>query len=87
MATFATTQSTTVEVPVELTVRESRKNPDTVVVGVKSNGESKRAVLVRVLPDGNVRVRTLNGNPREASSNSDTQSVFEFSLDELTPDA
>lgn len=87
MATFNTTQTETVEVPVELTVRESRRNPDTVVVGVKSNGTTKRVALVRVLPDGNIRLRTLNGNPREASSNSDTQTVFEFRLDELTDDA
>lgn len=85
MPSFTTTQSVQRPVPVSLYVRESRKNPDTIVVGVDAD-ERRRAVLVRVLPDGRVRVRTLNGNPREASSNADTQAVHEFGLDELSAD-
>lgn len=85
--TFPTTQTRTVETPVSLYVRPSTRNDDTIVVGVETGGERKRAVLVRVLDDGSVRVRTLDGNPREASSNtSGTQTVLEFAAAELTDD-
>lgn len=86
MPTFPTTQTVSVPSTVNLTVRASRKNPDTIVVGVEANGSRKRVALVRVLDAETIRVRTLDGNPREASSHAVTQTVHEFALDDLSDD-
>lgn len=87
MANFATSQTVTVESPVEFYARPSAKNDDTIVVGLEANGERRRVALLRV-EDGAVKIRTLDGNPRERSSQEDgTQRVFRVDLDELTDDA
>lgn len=73
-----------------LYVRPSNKRPDdTIVVGIeKEDGERKRIVLVRIEDEGEtVKLRALNGNPREASSNTKTQGVSTVAVDELTDDA
>lgn len=87
MPTFPTSQTVAVPQPVNLTVRASKKNPDTIVVGVEANGTRKRVALVRVLDAENIRVRTLDGNPRERSSKAETQTVLEFNLSDLSDDA
>ena len=73
-----------------LYVRPSNKRPDdTIVAGIEfEDGTRKRIVLIRIEDDGEtVKLRALNGNPREASSNTKTQGVSTVAVADLTPDA
>lgn len=75
-----------VTVPEGFFVRPSKKRPDVMVVGVEVDGERKRVALLRVV-EGQVKVRTLDGNPREKSSTTNTQSEVVLDLDTLSVDA
>lgn len=75
--------------PTGIYTRPSHKRPDDViVVGHRDeDGTRRRIALVRVDEgNGTATVRLLNGNPREASSNTETQAVAVLSLDDLTTD-
>lgn len=86
LTTLFTGRNKTVTSPVNLYTRPSKKQPGVLVVGVEFNGTRKRVALVRVNGDDTVKIRTLDGNPREASSKADTQSVREIPFDQLTDD-
>lgn len=82
------TRTRTVTEPVDLYVRESRKQPGVLVVGIQSGDTRKRVALVRVEDGGNtVKVRTLDGDPKERSSKALTQRVLRLRTEALTEDA
>jgi hypothetical protein len=75
-------------VPSPFYVRASRKRDDVLVVGIEDpdTHERRRVALLRV-EGGDVKLRTLNGNAREASSNSTTQQVIYLPTEDLTFDS
>lgn len=88
---FETSQTRvrTVEDKQFLYVRRSAKNRDTLVIGVvgeEGDDSARRAVLVRLNDDGSVKIRTLDGNPREASSKTETQRVLTVDADDMSED-
>ena len=73
-------------VPFPFYVRPSKKKEGVLIVGIETGEGRKRVALVRANYDGSVRVRTLNGNPREASSKAETQLAAVMTETELTDD-
>ena len=72
--------------PTPFYTRPSAKKEGVLVVGVRTEDGDRRVALLRLSDDGTVKVRSLNGNPREASSNTNTQAEFYLPVEDLTPD-
>lgn len=82
----ADTESVVEDTPL-FTIRPSLKRPDSAAVVVLNHpyGESLRTVLVRYDDVADtVKVRLLDGNPRERSSSSETQAVAVLNVAELS---